>query len=166
MTTAVREEEQVPAPVYAEKLKPLLEEASKAYGSQLAGSPARVASDQVNKLILEYVEAGGKMPALARELDGHIGLSGLRRRVRLARALRAQGEEAPKLGHAKQVRGTRDPELVKEAAQNIARAREVGGRVYGDAVREAASKGIALQAIANELEISYFALWSAKRSAY
>lgn len=166
MTIEETETGPAPAEVYAEQLRPLLAEASKAYGSQLAGSPARVASDRVNELILEYTETGAKMPALARELQGHITLSGLRRRVRLARALREAGKEAPQLGHAKLTRGNRDPENVEEAAELIGKAREQGGRAYGDAVRQVYDKGIALQPVADKLGVSYFALWSAKRSAY
>ena len=53
-----------------------------------------------------------------------------------------------------------------DAAAKIAKARKVGGKVYGDAVRDAYNQGVALQPIADELGISYFALWASKRSAY
>jgi hypothetical protein len=166
MTAAVKTaEETSPADVYAEQIKPLLPEARTAFGSQAPGSPARVASDKVNDLILEYAEAGNKMPALAAALQGEISLSGLRRRVRLARATKhAEGQN--ELGRVKRPRGSTDPELVQEAARQIEEARAKGGKEYGDAVRSAYNQGVALQPIADTLGVSYFALWSAKRSAY
>ena len=158
--------EQSPADVYAEQIRPLLPEARQAFGSKPPGSPARVASDRVNELVLEYAESGAKMPALAAALQGEISLSGLRRRVRLARASKAAGEDQSQLGRVKRPRGSTDPELVHQAAQEIAAAREEGGRVYGDAVRRAYDQGIALQPIADTLGMSYFSLWNAKRTAY
>ena len=158
--------EQQPAEVFAEKIKPLLADAKQAFGSQAPGSPARVASDKVNDLILEYTEAGHKMPALAEALDGEISLSGLRRRIRVARASKLANKEDRQLGHVKRPRGTRDPQVVADAAAKIAEARKVGGKTYGDAVRDAYNQGVALQPIADELGISYFALWASKRSAY
>lgn len=166
MTAAEVADGPSPAEVYAEQIGPLLPAAKKAYGSQAPGSPARVASDEVNKLILEYVEGGNKMPALAGALQGAISLSGLRRRVRLARATRSAGEHDNQLGRVKRPRGSTDPELVAQAAQEISAAREVGGKEYGDAVRRAYDQGLALQPIADTLGVSYFSLWSAKRSAW
>lgn len=159
-------EETSPADVYAEQIRPLLPEARTAFGSQAPGSPARVASDRVNELILEYTESGAKMPALAAALNGEISLSGLRRRVRLARATKAAGAERNQLGRVKRPRGSTDPDLVNQAAQEIAAAREEGGKAYGDAVRRAYDQGIALQPIADTLGQSYFSLWSAMRSAW
>lgn len=166
--TAAAEAEAGPAPaeVFAEQIAPLLPAARQAFGSQAPGSPARVASDRVNELVLEYSEAGHKMPALAAALGGEISLSGLRRRVRLARATKAAGAERNQLGRVKRPRGSTDPELVREAARLIEEARAKGGREYGDAVRSAYDQGVALQPIADTLGVSYFALWSAKRSAY
>jgi hypothetical protein len=160
-------EERTPAEAYADQIRPLLPEARTAFGSQAPGSPARVASDKVNKLVLEYSKGeGNKMPALAAALDGEISLSGLRRRVRLARATEAAGKGGNKLGRVKRPRGSTDLELVEACAELIEEARAKGGKEYGDAVRSAYDQGVALQAIADKLGISYFALWSAKRSAY
>lgn len=167
MTAAAKIEDPVPAEAYAQQIKPLLAEASQAYGSQPPGSPARVASDEVNRLVLEYAESGAKMPALANALEGEISLSGLRRRVRLARAQKAAGRgKRNQLGRTDRKRGSTDPELVNEAADRIEKARAKGGKEYGDAVREAYDQGIALQPIADKIGISYFSLWNAKRTAF
>lgn len=151
---------------FADLIKPLLADARQAYGSQPAGSPSRKASDKVNEYILMYMSTGQKMPALAEALDGELSLSGLRRRVRVAKAKQLAGPDEVNLGRVKRPRGSTDEKQVAAAAKKINKARAVGGRVYGDAVREAYDDGIALQAIANEIGISYFALWAARRSAY
>lgn len=167
--TAATTEDQGPGPAeaYAQRIAPLLSLAKTAYGSQAPDSPARVASNEVNDLVLEYANAGNKMPALANALQGEISLSGLRRRIRLARATKAaqEGGEAP-LGHVKRERGSTDPQDVQQAAALISEAREQGGRVYGDAVRQAYANGIALQPVADTIGISYFSLWNAMRTAY
>jgi hypothetical protein len=159
-------DEKSPAEAYAEKIRPLLPEARRAFGSQPPGSPARLASDEVNKLVLTYSKSGAKMPALAEALDGDISLSGLRRRVRLARAGERVEARGDQLGRVKRPRGSTDPETVKVHADKIAKARKVGGKTYGDAVREAYDQGVALQPIADTLGISYFSLWNSKRTAY
>lgn len=154
--------------VVAEKIKPLLVDAKRAYGSQPPGSPARQASEEVNAYILLYADNGGKIPALAKELEGHISLSGLRRRVRIARS----SEQAALEGHQQVVgrvsrpRGSTDKELVAEAAEKIRAARQQGGRVYGDAVREVYDAGVSLKAVAELLEISTYSLWSARRTSW
>ena len=142
---------------YAEKLRPLLPLAGKAYGTQGPNSPARQASDQVNKYLLEYVdEHGGNVTHLAHELEGTISLAGLRRRLRSARNGRLLGSftSSPK-------RGSKDPEKVQAAAKKIAQARNVSPTAYGKAVREVYQENVSLSAVAKELEVSYFTLWTA-----
>ena len=158
----------VSAPDYAAKIKPLLSDAKKAYGSQAPNSPARIASETVNAYLLQYVEKGGQIPELARHLDGEISLSGLRRRVRIARGADTSAMEGQEqiVGRVPRARGKKDPELIKEAVKEIQLARKQGGRVYGDAVRKAYDEGLSLNAIASELGISYYSLWSAKRTSW
>lgn len=158
-----------PDPVAAaEQIRPLLSKAKKAYGSQTPTSPARVASETVNAHLFEFVDKGGKLPELARELEGDISLSGLRRRVRIARG----GEQSllegqtQVVGRVARPRGKKDPELITEAVKEIQRARTVGGRMYGDAVRKAYDEGLSLKAIADEIGISYYSLWSVKRTSW
>lgn len=153
---------------YADKIRPLLADAKRAYGSQAPGSPAREASELVNAHLLMYVEANGQVPELARQLEGDISLSGLRRRIRIARGVDQSSLEGKDqvVGRTPRPRGKKDPELVQEAVNKIQAARKIGGRVYGDAVREAYDEGISLRAIAEEIGISYYSLWSAKRTSW
>lgn len=158
----------VNAKEFADKIRPSLEMAKKAYGSQAPDSPARQASEYVNAVILLYSESGGALPELARQLEGEISLSGLRRRLRIARGVdisAMQGEEQV-VGRIKRPRGKKDPELIKQAAKKIKDAREVGGRAYGDAVREVYDDGISLTAVAEKVGVSYYSLWSAKRTSW
>ncbi len=161
--TVATDNKNAAATAAAKKIKPLLPKARTAFGSQLPGSPARVASDKVNELVLGYADAGHPMPALARALEPEISLSGLRRRLRLARAAGKGGTE---LGHSDRPRGTTDPATVKKHADKIAKARLKGGGDYGDAVRAAYADGVALKPIAEALGVSYFSVWNAMRTAY
>jgi len=138
---------------YAERLRPLLPIAGKAYGTQRPDSPARLASDQVNVLILEYVQQSGNMTHLANALDGVISLPGLRRRLRSARG--------GTLGTPNRKRGTKDPEQVERAAKQISEARVVSSAQYADAVRQVYAQGVSLSAVADKLNMSYYSLWSA-----
>lgn len=140
---------------YADQLRPLLSLAGKAYGTQAPSSPARMASNQVNAIILDYVSKGGNMTHLAAELGPEaISLPGLRRRLRSARG--------GTLGKPNRKRGSKDPELVEAAARMISQARGTGSSMeYAHAVRQAYAQGISLSAVANRLHCSYYSLWSA-----
>ena len=143
---------------YADRIRPLLGLARRAYGQQKAGSPARDASDQVNTLLLEYDAKAGNITELAEQLDGEIGLAGLRRRLRIARTGRPLGQ--PRQGS---FRGNRDPERITEAADRIKALAGTPG--YGAAVKDAYEEGLALSAIAKALDCSYFTLWSSMSTA-
>lgn len=142
---------------YAERMRPLLPLAAKAYGTQGPNSPSRQASDQVNELILEYVDQkGGNVTHLANALEGDISLAGLRRRLRSARNGGLLGSTT-----TGRKRGSKDPEVVIPAAKKIAQARNVSPATYGKAVREVYQDGVSLSAVAKELKCSYFTLWTA-----
>lgn len=138
---------------YADRLRPILPLAGKAYGTQPPNSPARLASDQVNEIILEYVDKSGNMTHLANALQGEISLPGLRRRLRSARG--------GTLGKPNRKRGSKDPELVERAAKDISEARVVSSARYADAVRRVYADGVSLSAVAEKLGMSYYSLWSA-----
>lgn len=139
---------------YADELRPLLPIASKAYGTQSPTSPARQASDQVNKIILRYVGEGGNMTHLANALEHDISLPGLRRRLRSARG--------GTLGKPNRKRGSKDPELVEAAARVISQAKGTGiSAEYANAVRSVYAQGVSLSAVADKLGMSYYSLWSA-----
>jgi hypothetical protein len=138
---------------YADELRDLLPLARRAVGTQKPDSPARKASDRVNELILEYAdEKNGNVTHLANALEGEISLPGLRRRLRAAR-----GKPMPSSGK----RGSKDPALVKAAAEKISLARGESPEAYRDAVRAAKASGVNLTAVAEQVGVSYFALWSA-----
>ena len=138
---------------YAELIKPLMPLARKAYGQQKQGTTARTASDAVNALLLEYDGQGGNVTQLAEELEGVIGLAGLRRRLRVARAGTPLGQVTDR-----SFRGNRDPEAIHAAAERIRAAQ--GTDMYGVEIRLAYDAGLALSALAEELEVSYYTAWS------
>jgi len=140
---------------YAEQLREVLPLARRAVGIQAADSPARVASEESNRLILEYVEKGGNMTHLSHELEDIISLPGLRRRLRSSRGKKLGGFSTSSK------RGSTDPGRVKRAAAKIRKGREHSPEAYREAVREVYADNVSLTAVADEVGISYFALWSA-----
>jgi hypothetical protein len=145
---------------YAEELREHLPLARRAVGTRRPDSPERVASDRVNELLLEYADVKhGNITHLANALEGDISLPGLRRRLRAARS-RSLGSFATSTK-----RGSKDPALVRKAAVKIAKAKQESPDAYRDAVREVYAGGVNLTAVAEELGLSYFALWSAGSTA-
>jgi len=142
---------------YADKIRPHLSLAARAVGVQAPDSPSRQASDKVNGFIREYMdEKGGNMTHLAHELEGHISLPGLRRRLRASRG-RTLGNFS-----TSRKRGTTDPDLVAAAADKIRVAKASGDRnAYRNTVREVYADNISLSAVAEQLDTSYYSLWSA-----
>lgn len=145
---------------YAAELREVLPLARRAVGTRRPDSPERQASDRVNELILEYADKErGNITHLANALKGEISLPGLRRRLRAARS-RSLGSFA-----TSNKRGTKDPAKVSAAAKKIADARRLGPNEYRDAVREVYADGVNLTAVAEEIGLSYYALWSAGSTA-
>lgn len=149
---------------FAEKIQPLLDSAKRAFGSQPAGSKSRVDSDEVNRLLLEYVDAGHPVPALANELEPDISLSGLRRRIRLAKARRSNPNPTPLGNSHSGPRKTVDMNVLDSVIPEIEEAREHGNPEYGTAIAKAYAAGVPLQAIADKLGLSYYAVWAAMRT--
>lgn len=152
---------------YADQIRPLLPLARRAYGTQSQGTPAREASDKVNDLILEYADKrGGNVTHLARELrvgdneSAKLSLAGVRRRLRVARGGNQLGQ-ASTTGH---LRGSRDPARVKAAASAIETARDQGTASYRIAVEDVKTSGVSLAAVAKELDLSYYSLYSVMNS--
>lgn len=142
---------------YADQLRPLLPVARTAYGTQGPESKARLASQRVNALLVEYVdEHGGNVTHLANQLGTDmISLAGLRRRLRSARSGHSLGATP-----TSKKRGSKDPAKVIAAAKRIGAAREESTEAYGAAVRDVYAEEVSLAAVADELGISYFALWA------
>src|SRR4051812_37142976 len=104
---------------YAEELRGVLPLARRAVGTQKSDSPARLASNKVNGLLLEYAdEKHGNITHLAHALDGEISLPGLRRRLRAARGKTLSSASTSSK------RGTKDPARVKWGADKIRLARD------------------------------------------
>lgn len=162
MATRVADDELVAS--YVNQIKPLLPLASRAYGTQHAGTPARDASDQVNELILRFAtDEGGNITHLGKALAPYgLGYPGVRRRLRTAKGGRKLGVHP--VTHTGRLRGSRDQARVGEAARRVKEAREAGQQEYKDAVTEAYQSGVSLAAIAHEVDVSYFSLWSAMNS--
>lgn len=139
---------------YATDIKEYMPLARRAYGQQKQGTAPRTASDIVNGLILEYDEHGGNMTQLAEELEGVITLAGIRRRLRVARVGTPLGEVT-----GRSFRGDRDPAKIHEAAVRIREALHTPE--YGQEIRRAYEDGLALSAIAKELNVTYYTIWSA-----
>lgn len=141
---------------YADELREHLPLARRAVGIQRPDSPARKASDRVNELILEYADQkNGNVTHLANALEGDISLPGLRRRLRAARG-RSLGSFS-----TSRKRGSTDPARVSRAAEKIGKARAESPEAYRDAVREVYAENVSLTAVAEQLDISYYSLWSA-----
>jgi hypothetical protein len=141
---------------YAVALKEVLPLARRAVGTRRPDSPERKASDKVNELLLEYAdEKHGNVTHLAHALEGDISLAGLRRRLRAARG-RSLGSFSTSTK-----RGSKDPAQVHAAANKIRTAREHSPDAYRDAVREVYASGVNLTSVADQLDVSYYALWSA-----
>lgn len=142
---------------YAARIKPLIPEARRAYGSAPAGSEPRRASDTYNTLLLEYQNRGGNIAKLAEALG--VADVTLRRRLRVARS----GQKLGTVGLSTRGRAIRDEPRVTQAAARIAEARDTSPEAYRDAVREAYDANISLYAVAKTMGISYHSLYAAKQ---
>lgn len=145
---------------YAEQLRAVLPQARRAVGTQRPDSPARLASDRANELLIEYADQRhGNITHLAAALEGVISLPGLRRRLRAAR-----GKSLGSFSTSSK-RGTTDPARVKWGADKIREAREHSPDAYRDAVREVYAANVSLTACAEQLDVTYYSLWSAGSTA-
>lgn len=142
---------------YAEELRSVLPLARRAVGTQRPDSPARLASDRANELLIEYADQKhGNVTHLANELGPDvISLPGLRRRLRAAR-----GKSLGSFSTSAK-RGTTEPAAVSKATAKIRAAREHSPDAYRDAVREVYADNVSLTAVAEQLGITYYSLWSA-----
>ena len=64
---------------YKTQIEPLLPLAKKAYGSRMQNTPAHEASREYTRLLTEFYNRGGSLPALASALN--VAYAGVRRRV-------------------------------------------------------------------------------------
>lgn len=129
---------------YAEKIRPLMPLAHKAYGSKTQNTPAHQASREYTRLLVEFVENKGSLIHLSTELE--VSYSGLRRRVMTA--------SLPAMNN-KHARTKLDPNVAEEAIARVQEARKVSTEKYHEQLSiEYYKNGISLSVIAKGLGIS------------
>lgn len=127
---------------YAEKIRPLLPLAKRAYGSRTQTTPAHDASREYTRLLVEFHTGGGSLTDLSKELG--VAYAGLRRRV-VMRNVQVSSVR-PK------ARGTIVG--ITEASERILAAKSISVDAYHDQLAEEYRSGISLAAIARELGLS------------
>jgi hypothetical protein len=127
---------------YAKKIRPLLDDAKRAYGSRTQASPAHRASRLYTGLLVEYYEKGGSIALLADSLG--VTYAGIRRRITTAKT---QVPAAPRR------RGLTD-EAIGESVARVRAARDRGTARYHAQLAKERELGVPLAAIAKGLGIS------------
>lgn len=129
---------------YAEKIRPLLSAAQKAYGSRNQTTPAHEASRKYTELLVEYVKKGGSLIDISHELG--VSYAGVRRRVMTA-SLPAMDSRATK-------KKTLTQQDIDAAIERIAEAKKLGARRYhAQLATEYYDNGVPLSTIARGLGI-------------
>lgn len=131
---------------YAEKIKPLLPLAKRAYGSRDQDTPQHEASREYTRLLTEFKDKGGNLQQLA----GAIGTtySGMRRRVVM------RDVSVPSVRRTTPVRSKTSPEALEAAVARVRAAKEVGTEAYHDQLAAEYEAGIPLSGIAKALGVS------------
>ena len=129
---------------YAERIRPLLPLAQRAYGSKDQSTPAHQASRQYTELLVEFVDKDGSLIELAQELNA--SYSGLRRRVFTSKV--------PTMSNAHGRRKLTE-EQISEAIARVRSAREQGTAKYHEQLaNEYYTNGVSLSVIAKGLGIT------------
>lgn len=124
---------------YARKIRPLLPEAQRAYGSRDQDTPYHQASREYSRLLVEYTKDGGSLISLAEELG--VSYAGLRRRV--------QTFDLPVNDF------TANPEADVDAhISTIETAKRANAAEYHEALYNAYKDGVSLSEIARQLDIT------------
>ena len=127
---------------YAEKIRPILPLAKKAYGSRNQTSPEHEASRKYTEYLIEYKEKGGSLPQLAEALK--VAYPGLRRRVIM------QGVNVASIKPKN--RATHQENL--DAADRVKMAKSIGVDQYHDQLAQEYRNGVSLSVLARELGLS------------
>ena len=127
---------------YAEKIRPILPLAKKAYGSRNQSSPAHEASRQYTDYLIEFKEKGGSLPQLAKTLQ--VAYPGLRRRVIMQDVTVASIKPKNRATHQENL----------DAADRVKMAKSVGVDQYHDQLAEEYRNGVSLSVLARELGLS------------
>lgn len=127
---------------YADKIRPLLPLAKKAYGSRTHDTPAHRASQEYTRLLVEYHGQGGSLLSLAKELD--VAYAGLRRRI-----VTADAPVPEYRGHSKT-----SPEDLADAIERVKDARAAGTDAYHRQLLAEYEAGVSLGKLATGLGLS------------
>jgi hypothetical protein len=129
--------------IYAEKIKPLLPLAKKAYGSKKQTTPAHEASREYTRLLKEFADAGGNLIPLSKKIG--VSYSGVRRRVFTA--------DQPPVTNGNARKKITEQEL-QAAVDRVKSAKAFNSKAYhAQLAKEYYENGISLGAIAKGLGI-------------
>jgi hypothetical protein len=129
---------------YAERIRPLLPLARRAYGPRDQQTPAHEASREYTRLLVEFRQKDGSLIDLAKELE--VAYSGLRRRVFTA--------DVPTMRSTRRTRGTISVDDISAAADRVRRARTFGSEEYHKQLYEEFMSGMPMNTLAKKLGIS------------
>lgn len=127
---------------YAEKIRPILPLAKKAYGSRNQNSPEHDASRQYTDYLIEFKEKGGSLPQLAKTLE--VAYPGLRRRVIMQDVNVASIKPKNRATHQENI----------DAADRVKTAKLIGVDQYHDQLAQEYRNGVSLSVLARELGLS------------
>jgi hypothetical protein len=129
---------------YAERIRPLLQLARRAYGSRDQMTPAHEASREYTRLLVEFKGKNGSLIDLAKELG--VAYSGIRRRVFTA--------DVPSVKTSRKLRGKISVEDVDAAAERVRRSRVLGSEEYHKQLYTEFMSGMPMNMLAKKLGIS------------
>ena len=129
---------------YAERIRPLLHLARRAYGSRDQLTPAHEASREYTRLLVEFKERNGSLIDLAKELE--VAYSGIRRRVFTA--------DVPSVKTSRKLRGKISVEDIEACAERVRRSRVYGSEEYHKQLYEEFMSGMPMNMLAKKLGIS------------
>lgn len=128
---------------YAERIRPLIPLATKAYGAKSQTTPAHEASRAYTQYLVEFTDNGGSLIELSKELG--VSYAGMRRRVFTANVPAMKTEARRKL----------TPEEADEAVMRVRTAREQSTAKYHEQLAiEYYQNGVSLSIIAKGLGIT------------
>ncbi len=127
---------------YADRIRPLLEDAKKAYGSRDADTPQHAASREYTRILVEFHDADGSLPKLAEKLG--VAYAGIRRRVTNAKLTPTPKHKRVKYS---------DEEYARVVSE-IQAAKLAGTEQYHDKLLAVQESGYSFARIAREMEFS------------
>jgi hypothetical protein len=128
---------------YADRIRPLLPKAKKAYGSRATKSPNHDASRAYTKLLVEFKGKGGSLLDLSKELG--VAYAGMNRRVTTA-------DLEP---NNRSTRVSFSDEQYEAAAKALLDAKNSGDTVfYHDAIKVVYDEEFSLNRLAREMDMS------------